>query len=67
MYKLAFLFLLLAACNPRQEKISKIPVTSERILIESGLISGISGTDSTVGAQLEFLEWFDFGRPDQGI
>jgi len=62
MYKLSLLFLLAATCNPRQEKTTNIPVTSDRVVIESGIISGIAGTDSSV----KIFKGIPFAQPPLG-
>jgi para-nitrobenzyl esterase len=63
MYKLSLLFLLAATCNPGQKKTNNIPVTAERVVIESGLLSGIAGTDSTV----KIFKGIPFARPPLGV
>ncbi len=62
MTKLAFLFLLSAACSSHPEKTAKIPVTRDRVVIESGIISGIAGTDSSV----KIFKGIPFARPPVG-
>ena len=62
MTKLAFLFLLSAACGSHPEKTAKIPVTRDRVVIESGIISGIAGTDSSV----KIFKGIPFARPPVG-
>jgi para-nitrobenzyl esterase len=62
MYKLAFLFLSIAACNPHPEKATQIPVTTDRVVVESGIISGIAGTDTSV----KIFKGIPFAQPPVG-
>ena len=62
MYKLSLLFLLAASCNPGQKKINLVPVTTDRVVVESGIISGIAGTDSSV----KIFKGIPFARPPVG-
>jgi para-nitrobenzyl esterase len=62
MYKLSLLFLLAATCNPGKEKTTKIPVTTHRVEVESGIISGVAGIDTSV----KIFKCIPFARPPVG-
>ncbi len=62
MHKIFCLLIILSACNNGHENTGKIPVTSHRVVIESGVISGITGTDSTVN----IFKGIPFAQPPVG-
>jgi para-nitrobenzyl esterase len=62
MHKLFFFLIFLSACNTSHEKANNQPVTSSRVVIESGIISGIDGISSTV----KIFKGIPFAQPPLG-